>query len=303
MSLRSDIARIGQLLRAKYIQASPILCSDCFEDRGLTLEACKVGKLSDRKRPECGSRTGLKLSSEAVDELTRRFFIYGSYLKTTYGGASLIRFGRGDVRFPEWLIADTLMLKRKAGYEFRYNGPRTFMIGEVYPLQELATAESRDDAADEVVRIFPRRTLERGETFYRLRKGIDLGKQGSPLEFDTPPDEVLGHGRLDEKGFPVLYGSQDLEICVHECRVTKADECHIAVLESLTELNLLDLTAEIDDPGPTPFESLSLAIQFAFGAEAHSYEITRAIAKAAKRANLHGLIFPSYFSSLKRTTI
>ncbi len=303
MYLRSQFSAIVRQLQGRFIRPKVILCSNCFKDRGLAYEARKLGEESNERCPECRSSTGFKLSEAAVEDLTRNFFIYGSYLKTTYGGASLLKWGNGDVKFPDWLACDVRLLERKTGLGFRYNGPRTFQIGEVYPLDELNNAETRDRAADEVVRLFPRRQLKKGETFYRLRKGIELGKQSSPLQFDSPPDERLGDGRLDTDGFPVLYGSQDLEICVHECRVTKADECHIGVLESSTTVDLLDLSASIEDPGATPFESLSLAIHFVFAAESHSYQITRAIAKAAKRANLQGVIFPSYFSSLRGATI
>jgi len=101
----------------------------------------------------------------------------------------------------------------------------------------------------------------------------------------------------------VLYGSQDLEICVHECRVTKADECYLATLRTCRDLQLLDLCGDIDNDGGTPFESLYLAVQFLFAAETHAYHVTRAIAIAAKNIGLDGVIYPSYFSSLRQDRI
>jgi len=245
----------------------------------------------------------MKLNLAALDSLERSFFIYGSYQKSEFGGATILKFGDGNVAFPAWLKADVSLLKEQTETAFRYNGPRTYLIGEVYPLVNLRDANTQDAAADEVVRQFPHRTLVTGETFYRLRKGIERGKQDSPAEYDAPPSiKRLESGRLDTQDFPVLYGSQDLEICVHECRVTIADECYAATLKVLRPLALLDLSANIID-GKTPFESLSLAMHFIFAAEKHSYYIAQAIANAARRKGFDGIIFPSYFSSLRGNVI
>lgn len=136
-----------------------------------------------------------------------------------------------------------------------------------------------------------------------MRTKIEWGKQGEAAQYDAPPECHLGDGRLDAPGFPVLYASQDLEVCVHECRVTRADECHVGILQTVRPLHLLDLCAEPHDDGRTPFESVYFAVQFIFAAEKHSYGIARAIATAAQRAGLQGIVFPSYFSSLRGNKI
>ena len=65
-------------------------------------------------------------------------------------------------------------------------------------------------------------------------------------------------------------------------------------------LKLLDLTAVLDEGElMTEFESLDMAVYMLFFAGKHSYEIARAIAVAAKAAGFDGLIYPSYFSSLR----
>jgi hypothetical protein len=138
--------------------------------------------------------------------------------------------------------------------------------------------------------------------FYRLRKGIPWKEQGNESQYDAPP-VGCGSGRLESPGLSVLYGSQDLEICVHECRTTKADDCHLGTLRISRQLELLDLCESIDNDGPTPFESLYLAVQYVFSAEEHSYAVARAIALAASAAGLDGIIYPSYFSSLRGGTI
>jgi hypothetical protein len=136
-----------------------------------------------------------------------------------------------------------------------------------------------------------------------LRRGISDGKQSELSQYDAPPDGLGGNGRHDAPDFPVLYGSQELEICVHECRLTEVDECYLATLRTCRDLQLLDLCGEIENDGGTPFQSLYLAVQFLFAAEKHSDDITRVIAIAAKNNRLNGIIYPSYFSSLRQDRI
>lgn len=294
--VRDSLRQNWLQLRSRY--QKPLLCSECFRDRGLVIEASKVGRSSRAICPNCGSRAGAKLNEAAVIELARNFFIYGSFVRTEYGGASPLRFGEGGVKFPDWLEPDARLLKNKYGISLRHYGPPTWRIGEVEPLELLRNQPTRKTAAEDVIRRFPRLTLASGETFYRLRKGIPLGKEFAPAQYDAPPAGTLG-GRLNSKDLSVLYGSQDLEICIHECRVTKADVCHLATLKTTKPLILLDLCSDITEDGPTPFESLYVAIRFIFSAEEHSYDIGQAIAIAARDAGLQGVAYPSYFSELR----
>ena len=284
--------------------APELLCSDCFSDRGLAVEAQKIGRVSESKCPNCGSLKGAKLSEEDVFELARQFFIYGSFLKTDYGGASVLQFGEGiAVEFPTWLEPDVALLRSKCGLAFRLHGPRTWRIGEVIPLERLKDESTRQAAAEDVIARFPRRPLSAGETFYRLRKGIEYGNECKTDQYDAPP-EGRGEGRLNGAGLPVLYGSQDLEICIHECRVTVADVCHLATLRVTQPLELLDLCAQqVPEDGSTPFESAWLAINYVFSAEEQSYEIARSITRAAKEAGLHGIAYPSYFRLLRGSEV
>ena len=86
-----------------------------------------------------------------------------------------------------------------------------------------------------------------------------------------------------------MYGSQDLQICVHECRVTAEDELYLATLAPARNLQLLDLTELLSEERVTEFESLDMAIHMLFLAGTHAYEITREIARAAHAAGYDGL--------------
>lgn len=57
------------------------------------------------------------------------------------------------------------------------------------------------------------------------------------------------------KGLPIMYASQDLQICVHECRVTAEDDLYVATLAPSRDMKLLDLT-ELLTEDVSEFESL-----------------------------------------------
>jgi hypothetical protein len=100
-----------------------------------------------------------------------------------------------------------------------------------------------------------------------------------------------------------LYASADLQICIHECRTTAEDDIYVATLSPTRVLRLLDLTAVLVEEGVTEFESLDIAVHMLFLAGPHSYEISRDIAKRAHGEGFDGLIFPSYFSSLRTSAM
>ena len=80
-----------------------------------------------------------------------------------------------------------------------------------------------------------------------------------------------------------MYGSQDLQVCIHECRVTAEDDLYVASLAP-ARLRLLDLTHLLHEQHVTEFESLDMAVHMLFLAGPHSYEIARIIAQASRDA-------------------
>jgi RES domain len=288
--------------------SGPVLCSDCFVDHGLAIEAQKLGHKSNRRCRNCHWISGAKLYRNDVEELARSFFVNGTRIKTEFGGAPILQFnsyhsGTNEVCYPSWLRADARLIENVLNVGLFYYGPPLWRIGEIEPLKALRDPTTQSAAAIDLVRKFPRLALAGGSSFYRLRKDIRDGRHSDPSQYDAPPRDIGGDGRLDSPEFPVLYGSQDLKICVHECRVTKADECYLAVLVTCVDLELLDLCGDVENDGNTPFESLYLAVRFIFAAEKHSYDMTRTIAIAAKDAGLHGVMYPSYFGPLRADRI
>ncbi len=274
-----------------------LLCSACFHDHGLQLEALRLGVEDATPCPTCGASDGRKLDAPLVEQLAHTFFVRGTVCKPDFGAYPELQFNNSrypgdDLELSASLQHDVPMISDaiKIGV-FRY-GPRSWMFGEIEPLKALQEPGTRDAVMRRILTEYPNRTLGRDESFYRLRIGVQDPR--SPAEYDTPPDAVHVDGRLNAPDLPILYGSQDLEVCIHECRATVDDLIFVATLTATRDLRLLDLTALLTED-VTEFESLDLAVQMLFLAARHSYEICRAVAVAARAEGFDGIIYPSYF--------
>lgn len=304
--LRSRLSEIeGLRIFAGLLPEHPddklILCSECFQNHGLKLDARYLGVNNPNPCPNCGSTSGRKLSRWILGGLTKRFFHWGTMVRCEYGAAPVVVFN--EVRDTDldpplpWLDTDMRLIEKTLGVGFFNYGPRLWMIGEFEALHEFTDVATRSDAVKKVLEKYPAKTLKTGELFYRIRKAPK--RPSNPDEYDSPPKGVAGKGRLDSLDLPVMYGSPDLQVCVHECRVTAEDELFVATLAPKRDLRLIDLTELIVEEGVTEFESVDLAVHMLFLAGDHSYEIARAIAKAAHSHGFDGVIYPSYFSLLR----
>ena len=174
----------------------------------------------------------------------------------------------------------------------------------------MANIEQEDEREQVIARIlqaYPPEILTEADKFYRLRKvsgdAYALGKFDSTdwRQFDSPPLAAKAEeaGRLASPNLPVLYGSPDLQTCLHECRVTVEDALFLATHRPVRELKLLNLVSFSDEPSSPPCEDLDHATVMLFLAEPHAYPISRAIACAARDAGYDGLVYPSFFSMLR----
>lgn len=278
-----------------------LLCSGCFVDEGLRIDAFKHGIEHDSRCPKCNSIAGRKLSKQHIEALAWRFFVSGTTMRCEYGAAPIIQcneqhHGKSDISPSPWLKGDIKLIEEAIGVGFFHYGPRLWMVGEVEPLKALQDPKKRIKIIERVLTEYPGKTLAKDLAFYRLR--VSPEDPADPREYDSPPIALTGRGRLDSAGFAVMYGSQDLDICIHECRATAEDDIFFATLKLERDMRLLDLTHVLKDD-VTEFESLDMAIHMLFLARAHSYEISRAIALAAKAAGFDGLIYPSFFSLIR----
>jgi hypothetical protein len=278
-----------------------LLCSDCFVDEGLRIDAFKHGLEQEGNCAHCNSSNGRKLTKDQIKALAWRFFVNGTIILGEYGGAPAIQFnefhyGKSDIFPSPWLKNDIKLIEEAAGIGFFHYEPRLWMVGEVEPLKDLRDPAKRSQIIRRLLKEYPEKVLAENSDFYRLR--VSPQNPSDPNEYDSPPLALAGKGRLDSVGFPVMYGSQDVDICVHECRATAQDNIFVATLKLEREMRLLDLTHVLKE-NITEFESLDIAINMLFLAQSHSYEICRAIALSAKDAGFDGIIYPSFFSLIR----
>ena len=278
------------------------LCSQCFSNEGLRLSAEEIGLLDDRVCPNCRATDGRKLTKDLIDLLAYRFFVWGTLHWTPYGAAPLVQFNN---RHPPDLVAasalwpeeDMRIIERVAGIGFFLYGPRLWMIGlNIEPLDALQDPMKRAKTLQRICNEYPDIVLPKGHKFFRLRKNLERPEDFN--QYDSPPIERTGCGRLDSEGFPVMYASQNLPICIHECRVAAEDEVFVATLATNQDLKLLDLTELLLQSDKDEFESLDMAVHMLSLAGKHSYNICRAIVLTAAECGYDGLVYPSYFSLL-----
>jgi hypothetical protein len=276
-----------------------LLCSNCFQDQGLRLDAARIGLADGSACPNCGAKTGRKLSKDLIENLAHRFFVWGTIHRCDYGAAPRVQFNERQstsIDTSPWFEPDLRLIEKALGVGFFYYGPRLWMVGEVEPLKALQNPATRASIIGRIMTEYPTINLTTERIIYRVRKS-----PAEPTEFsqyDSPPITLAGSGRLDSKGFPVMYASPDLAVCVHECRITAEDELFVATLAPMRDLKLLDIT-ELLQEDATEFESLDMAVHMLFLAGEHSYNITREIALEVHKAGYDGLVYPSYFSLLR----
>lgn len=280
--------------------SQPVACSECFDDQGLRLDAWRLGEHLDLKCPKCGTTDGRKLSEGSLSQLAHRFFVWGSLRKCDFGAAPVIQFNRDQqtsISMSPWLLNDVKLFEEILGVGFFHYGPRLWMVGEIEPLKDLQDESRQPRIIEQILDEYPARNLETSRDLYRLRKAPNVPHAYS--EYDSPPIGGSGHGRLDGDRVPALYASQDLDVCVHECRVTAEDDIYVATLRPSRTLQMLDLSILLKEDDVTEFESLDLALHMLFLAGERSYPITRNISSAAKQVGYDGIIYPSYFSLLR----
>ncbi len=278
-----------------------LLCSNCFVDEGLKIDSWKHGVEQRADCPNCKSPYGKKLTKEHVRALAHRFFVDGTTIRFEYGAAPRVQcneyhYGKSDIAPSPWLENDVRLIEDAGKIGFFHYGPRLWMFGEVEPLKGLQDPATRPQIIERVLKEYPVRSLAKDASFYRVR--VNPQRPAEPDEYDSPPMPIAGKGRLDSVGFAVMYGSQDIDICIHECRAMAEDDIYVATLTPARDLRLLDLTAVLKEE-VTEFESLDMAIHMLFLAKSHSYGISRDIAVAVRDSSFDGVIYPSYFSLLR----
>lgn len=210
-----------------------VACSKCFSDQGLHLDAFKRGTKDSSACPNCGSNDGRKLTEKILHSIALDYFVRGSMHRSDYGGASVIYANDSkptDITFPPSLKNDVPIIERITKLGLFRSAPRVWRLGHISPLQQLEAAETRQSVISRILDEYPAILVYPQEFTYRIRKTPNEPEQHH--EYDSRPRGISeDHGRFDSDEFPVMYASPDLQLCIHECRVTAEDELYVATLD------------------------------------------------------------------------
>ena len=285
--------------------ATQVACVDCFANTGFRNVLASIGGNPATCR-RCGN-IAPALNVDSLTEAMRTFFINGSYIAETMAPVYQMNDSNPNMaRFDATLEADASLASALTGQIVFHYGPPLWRVGETGLKEEFDEGGARRAAA---LKFFisraPRTILTPGTTLFRIRRNPEPDERiVTPQAFDPPPASVLStHGRWDDGSAPVLYASDDIELCLHECRVTLSDEIVVGTLRCEREMVLLDLSAEIPHSATTPFEDPNIFATFLSLSRSEDFlDHARSVATAARQAGLAGIRYTSYYAQAKHST-
>jgi len=294
-----------------------LLCSECFSNAGLRIEAAQIGDRNDEPCQNCSSRNGGGLKQEALEQLMTRFFVDGSrspYLPGVYriDHSQVGQQHTYSVSFDQTLQRDYELIARR-WKALIYNAPSLRMMGYGDPWLEFSDAlkalDEKGDrtavakAAADILSRCAEARLELGQRVYRIRTNPE--RIENPLHIDTPPSQVDASrqrsGRFESTDLPVLYTSSDVETALHESRVRLGDEIVLGTLQVSKEQKLVDLDVvkERVEGGLNLNADHHYFLRARLGSqEPIDYRICQMLAVEAKLAGFDGFKFGSFYSIL-----
>jgi len=284
-----------------------MVCSDCFKNEGLRLEALKLGHTRSEKCPRCGSEKGAFLNENQCGELLEKFFIDGTMSIGTFG-ISPYKLGAGnphDIKFDLTLHDDFEILIAVDALGLRRRSPKTWHVGDTkhwgafeemiqYRRTTGKLPENADETVDEILERCRKFTLRKGIRFYRIRKNLEASILAESYDSPSAQDRP---SRLSRDGISVLYGAFDAETCIHESRCRIDDEICVATMETLVDLNTVNLGdapyhPEKDDPWTSPSIFLSQVMR------SPQHDECQIIGERAFEHGISAVQFPSFFSQV-----
>lgn len=281
----------------------PVACPSCFTNLGLRETAAKLARRQEGPCLQCGEDGSVKLSRRRLEELVVRFFVEGSYIAETFAPVYQVNsLNTSPAEFDPTLTTDAALACRLTGQVIFHYGPPLWRLGmtDHYYLFE-AGGVQRLRAAEALVAAGSQLTIPSGSPLFRIRLNVKADEQiTTAAAFDPPPAGVARDpGRWDELDHPVLYVADDIELCLHECRATIADEIVVATLHPTRDLRLLDLSLPIAAAPRTPFEDPNIFVGVMCRSRGPWLDYCRAISRAARAAGYDGIRYESYYAQAK----
>jgi hypothetical protein len=280
-----------------------VACPECFSNFGFRQTLTEFCHHVSGKCSQCGLVSRLKVDRDGLKQALRRFFVDGSYITGTYAPVYQIgELNPSRAALDPTLASDADLAGRLAGLVAFHYGPPTWRVGDTELRDEFeAGGELRHWAAADLVKAAESIILPANSRLFRLRLNPKVDESiSTAAAFDPPPPTVQRSlGRWDDVDHPVLYASDDIELCLHECRITISDEIVVASMSPTRDLRILDLSSEIRWGSRTPFEDPNIFVGIMFRSRGRWLEYCRVISRVARDAGYDGIRYISYYAQAK----
>lgn len=273
---------------------------------GLAHSARRLGRPLRQPCPRCGARQSKGLTIEELYELVFQFFVRGTYFHGLGGYAPILITPGTQVRDPqlpfrEKTQRDWSLISSLIPVCLNYNAPPLWRLGytnhwEVDDSGEEIQWRLTEDGVRQAINAALVREIPIDYELYRARLNLKSEGPIADYEFDTPPEWLAREfGRFDSRGVPIFYAGRNVDVCLHEMRLSNRDTITLATCRTNRTLRLLDITGEDCFRGETPFDDpLHFFNGLVFSND--RLEECRLLAKCIREAGFDGFIYQSYHS-------
>jgi hypothetical protein len=280
-----------------------LACPACFINHGFVQVAKRHARRLVGPCPNCGASGELKLNRPRLSQALVEFFVRGSLVAETYAPVFQVNDRNPHpARLDPTIADDAALACRLTGLVVFNYGPPLWRLGITTHWEAFnAGGDRRRVAAEALVQHAAKAVIPAATHLYRIRLNVKADEGIADAEtFDPPPPNVVREqGRWDEPSSPVLYVADDLELCLHECRVTISDEIVAASLTTTRDIQVLDLTADMPLQGGTSFDDPNVFIGVMCRSRGYWLDYCREIARATRAAGYDGIRYKSYYSQAK----
>lgn len=280
------------------------LCSECFKDVGLKLEARRIGTQYDYSCPNCKLSNGYALNDDQLRELQTQFFSRATAPNQYRQEVAVLGVGTDPPDHPIELRPETLtdwsLIRRAVGGRLWFRSPRLFYLGITNHFG-LHASLPKDVVRNQIVPKLRFTEIDTSTTIYRIRLDLNDHTKFDEEQYDTPPNpKRRNFFRFDNRKLPIFYGSPNLQVCIHECRVTLLNDIFVASFTPTKTLSLIDLTDNYNQPKDIdPFDNLEwFFIGLMNSAQPKAYRHCRRIAQTIRDiTKADGFVYNSYYTN------
>lgn len=246
----------------------------------------------------------MQLDRAVIEELRDQFFSRSTATHRYQMDVAVLGIGGDHEDYVKRLRLETKTdwrtIKKIVGGSLFYRSPRLFYLGVTNHFG-LYGSLRKETILKEVIPKLRFKTLNKKTELFRIRVNLDAKQQFDKYQFDSPPAKRRHFSRFENSKLPVLYASPSMKVCIHECRVTLADDVFIATLRPTTKLRLIDLSGNYDEPEDIdPFDSVEWFLRgLMFSSRPDVHRHCRRIAQTIKEeTRCDGIVYNSYFMNV-----